>query len=183
MASVRLQLFQDEGVAVLQCSVDFHEQDGLASAATPVQQELCGTNLSGNIVKLRVSCYNDRVSCALFVKHPRAQGEWLRCFARVLTPSIALSPQYDGAPSRFNKVVVVIVSIPRTLLRCGPLWMGDSLCLSWDSLCLLCAWTTPCHYKRTNVPMKSMKKFMHVWRTNIDKVGNVFRWGFSSWQT
>ena len=165
---------------MLQCSTDFHEQDGLASAATPVKQELYGTNLSGNIVKLRVSCYNgdnDRVSCLLVVKHPRAQGEWLRCFAWVLTSSIALRPQHDGAPSRYDEVMV-IVSIPRTLRRCGSLWMGGNLCLSWNNLCLLCAWTTPCHYKRTNVPMKSMKKSMQVCRTDINKVRNVFRWGF-----
>ena len=64
-----------------------------------VQRELCGTIFSGNVENLLVLCcngYNDPVAWALFVKHPRVQGERLRQnhrIARVLTASFAVSPR------------------------------------------------------------------------------------------
>ena len=41
-----------------------------------------------------------------------------------------------------------------TVLRCGSLWMGDSLCLPWDNI-----WLSPCHWKRTQKPAY---KIIHV---------------------
>ena len=105
-----------------------------------VQRELWGTIFSG-IENLGVSCYNgnnDQAAWALFVKHSRAQGEWLRqnpSFARFFWSGFdcIIRPEPSGASQ-------TTPALPRSLSPEQKNILSVSLCL-FSSQVMLLEWS------------------------------------------